>query len=351
MQTLNRQSSHLIFGAGLIGGFMAGAFASKGLSVSVVGRASMRPRFEDDFTVTDYHGHQAIVNNIRFISTQLPAQAISPSDFDYTNYTWDYVWLTVKCTGIEQAIVDLEPFVSDSTVIFCCQNGLGSHELVSMAFPNNDVRRAIMVSNVVENSMSHLHRGSQGGLLIESVQHPCGSLNVADLVASDLLEARCINNIDAYSWSKLQLNLANAINALADIPVKAMLEQRAYRQIIALLMQELIDVAKLKNIELPKLASVPMRWVPKVLKCPNSLFGFLGTKMLDIDPTVRTSMWWDINAGRKTEVDFINGAVVKQGALVGLNCPVNKKIVALIHQLESSPKRTEFCAKTFLASL
>jgi len=58
-----------VFGAGLIGGFMAGSFASNGLKVSVVGRESMRNRFSGDFTVTDYQGHKAVVSDINFIGS------------------------------------------------------------------------------------------------------------------------------------------------------------------------------------------------------------------------------------------------------------------------------------------
>jgi 2-dehydropantoate 2-reductase len=332
-------STHLIFGAGLIGGYMAGCFASKGLAVSVVGRESMRQRYSGDFCVTDYMDHKAIVSNIAFISTD---------DSGITHF--DFIWLTVKCTGLDRALVDMAPFVGANTVILSCQNGLGSDSEVRQKFPNNEVRRVIMTSNVAQESDTHLHRGSQGDLFVEA--YTCGDgLSLAETVSCDLLVAQNIQNMDAYSWSKLQLNLANAINALADIPVKQMLEQRAYRRIIALVMNELITVAQAKGLELPKMAAVPMHWVPTVLNTPNFIFSILGTKMMDIDPTVRTSMWWDLSAKRLTEVDFLNGAVVRHGKELGIECPVNQRIVELIHQVEKSEKRTPFSPQTFLKSL
>jgi 2-dehydropantoate 2-reductase len=329
-------SRHLIFGAGLIGGYMAGSFASKGLDVSVVGRESMRPRFAGDLTVTDYMDHKATVSNIGFITTE-------ENKIDH----FDFIWLTVKCTGLQYALNDMAPFVGSNTVILSCQNGLGSDHEVAKVFPNNEVRRVIMASNVAQESETHLHRGSQGDLFVESYRCDDGR-SLAETVSGDLLNAQNIENMEAYSWAKLQLNLANAINALADIPVKQMLEHRAYRRIIAMAMQELIEVAHAKGLSLPKMAAVPMHWIPYVLNTPNFVFSILGTKMMDIDPTVRTSMWWDLSSRRLTEVDFINGAVVKHGAKLGIKCPVNQKIVEQVHHVEQSDKRTPFSPEIFL---
>ena len=330
-------TQHLVFGAGLIGGFMAGCFASNGLKISVVGRESMRKRFSENFTVTDYHGHKAVVSDINFLGADQKAE-----------FEFDYIWLTVKCTGLNQALVDLAPYVSAKTVILSCQNGLGSDATVQAVFPDNVVRRVIMTSNVAQESDAHLHRGSQGDLFVEA--HQCADgRNLADTVTTDLLVAQNIDDMEAYSWAKLQLNLANAVNALADIPVKQMLEQRGFRRIIAQAMQELIAVAHAKGLVLPKIAAVPMHLVPKVLNTPDWMFKLLGNKMMDIDPTVRTSMWWDLSGSRLTEVDVLNGAVVREGKALGIDCPINQRIVDYIHAAELTDARTPFSHTEFLS--
>ena len=330
-------TQHLVFGAGLIGGFMAGCFASKSLQVSVVGRESMRERFAGDFTVTDYHGHKAVVSGINFIASG-----------EASELEFDFIWLTVKCTGLDQALIDLAPYVSAHTVILSCQNGLGSDAAVRAVFPDNVVRRVIMTSNVAQESEVHLHRGSQGDLFVEA--HQCADgRNLADTVSTDLLVAQSIENMEAYSWAKLQLNLANAVNALADIPVKQMLEQRGFRKIIAQAMRELIVVASAKGLALPKIAAVPMHLVPRVLDTPDWLFKILGNKMMDIDPSVRTSMWWDLSGKRLTEVDVLNGAVVKEGEAFGIACPINQRIVDYIHEAEQADARKPFSHAKFLS--
>jgi len=328
-------SQHLIFGAGLIGGYMAGCFAAKGLNVSVLGRESMRSRFASELTVTDYHGHRAASSDINFVAAG-----------EITEVSFDYLWLTVKCTGLEQALIDMANFVGPNTTILSCQNGLGSDDLVRESFPNNIVRRVIMASNVAQQSDTHLHRGSEGDLFVEA-HYDDGDISLASLVSSDLLIAQNIESMEAYSWAKLQLNLANAVNALADIPVKQMLEHRIYRKIIAGAMQELLDVSRAKGLSLPKIAAVSMHIVPKILNTPNFIFNILGSKMMDIDPTVRTSMWWDLSGNRLTEVDMLNGAVVKEGEMFGIACPINQRIVDYVHDAEQAEIRKPFLHNEF----
>jgi 2-dehydropantoate 2-reductase len=69
---------------------------------------------------------------------------------------------------------------------------------------------------------------------------------------SELLPISTTTNMEALLWAKLQLNLGNSVNALADIPVKTMPEQRGYRKVIALLMSELLQVASAMGVKLPK---------------------------------------------------------------------------------------------------
>ena len=187
--------------------------------------------------------------------------------------------------------------------------------------------------NVVELEKGHLHRGSQGHLTIEQSSQANISSDLVNLLNSPLLPVALTQDMQALLWAKLQLNLGNSINALADIPVKSMLEQRGYRLVIATLMQELLAVSNELGLTLPKVTSVPASVIPYVLKLPNFLFTRVANKMLAVDPTVRTSMWWDMSQGKPTEIAYLNGAVVDTGMRIGVSTPANKRIVALITAL------------------
>ncbi|MDX1757908.1 MAG: ketopantoate reductase C-terminal domain-containing protein, partial [Marinobacter sp.] len=78
----------------------------------------------------------------------------------------------------------------------------------------------------------------------------------------------------------------------------------------------------------------PMRWIPRVMRLPDWLFTRLAKKMLAIDPLARSSMWEDLEAGRPTEVDWINGEVVRLADSLGRQAPVNARLTQLVHDCE-----------------
>lgn len=320
---------HVIFGAGLVGGYLGTALVSRGERVSFIARPHVQEKFKNGITLTDYENNQFNIASLNFLTN---------GNFDRAATDIEYIWITVKCGGVANAIKQLKPYVSDNTVIFCCQNGLGSEQPVKAAFPENLVCRVMVPFNVVELDDGHLHRGTEGSLAIEDQPN----LNLDALIKqiqSPLLPVVKCKKMSELLWAKLQLNLANSINALADIPVKSMLQQRGYRLVIAAMMGELLTVAKQKNIALPKLTSVPAHWLPKVLSLPTFLFKLVANKMLNIDPNARTSMWWDLHNQKQTEIDYLNGAIVKVAAELGIDCPVNKKTVALVKQIETAQQR------------
>ncbi|MDM7861087.1 2-dehydropantoate 2-reductase [Alteromonas sp. ASW11-36] len=336
-------NKHLIFGTGLIGSYLGTVMNQIAQSSDNIGMAKVvwyaRPSWAEKLTngvrITDFNQNE-IANAKPSVITQLAGLT--------DEEPIDYVWLTVKCTAVENASKDLCKIVRPHTVIICCQNGLDSHMTVKRAFPNNLVLRVMVPFNVVEQGNGHFHRGSEGTLTIETSAH--------DRVFRRLLTEPSINNgsdtsilplafteeMTALQWAKLQLNLGNSVNALANIPVKAMLEDRGYRLIIAAMMSELLTVTRQAGIVLPNVAAVGPRVIPWVLRLPNVLFKRVANQMLQIDPHVKTSMWWDLELGRTTEIDFLNQKVVEYGQQLGVACPVNQAIVSTVKAVEQHPE-------------
>lgn len=305
--------THLIFGAGLIGGYLAGALLAAGQRVSVVARPAVQEKLARGLVLTDLEGHRAEVPAPRFYAPGDP--------------TADFVWLTVKCTQVAAAAAALAPHVGPATTIVCCQNGLGSERPMRDAFPGHRVLRGIVTFNVGEVAPGHFHRGSGGPLTVEF--HPAVA-DLATALATPLLPFATSGDIEAVLWAKLQLNLVNAINALSGVPVRAMLEQRGYRRAFAVCMRELLAVTSAMELRLPRLTALPAQLLPPMLSLPDALFRLLARPMLEVDPTVRTSMWWDLSQGKPTEIAYLNGAVVRYGRRVGVPTPVNERVVALV---------------------
>jgi len=185
-------------------------------------------------------------------------------------------------------------------------------------------------------------------LIIENAQQ---TKDLKQLLQSQLLPVRLSNDIQAERWAKLQLNLANAVNALADIPIKEMLEQREYRLIIAELMRELLLVTNAYGLNLPKASSVHGKFIPMLMSLPNIIFKRIAQKMLTIDPQARTSMWHDLHNKRKTEIDFINGAVSNSAASLGIESPFNNALISLVKSVENDEESIGFTAQELRVKL
>jgi 2-dehydropantoate 2-reductase len=326
--------SHLIFGAGLVGGYIAGALLACGQRVSIVARPHVQAGLQDGLVLTDLDHNRTVV----------PApHSASPADTPA-----DILWLTVKCTAVAAAVDDMRPYVGPETIMLCCQNGLGSEQAVRHAFPDQLVLRVMVPFNVAQLADNHLHRGSGGALTLE--HHPRLAA-LAGMPKTALMPLRFSHDMEATLWAKLQLNLVNAINALSGVPVKAMLEQRGYRRAFAACMRELLRVTTAQGLRLPRLTAVPAFWLPRMLELPDGLFRLLAKPMLDVDPTVRTSMWWDLSQGKPTEIEHLNAAVVTHGRRLGIRTPVNERVIGLIRAVESGSRRPGFSPEQLLTEL
>ena len=134
----------------------------------------------------------------------------------------------------------------------------------------------------------------------------------------------------------MQLNLNNAINALAGLPLVEQLGQRSYRQVLAACQTELLQALNKANIKPVRLTPLPAWLIPWVLRLPNWLFKLIARRMLAIDPLARSSMWDDLERKRETEIDFLNQQVVDLAHSVGLKAPVNQDVVLLVKEAEAA---------------
>jgi 2-dehydropantoate 2-reductase len=324
----NYNPHHVVLGAGMIGCYLAACLQYAKQTVSIVARPNIIDALGRNFSIADFEGNHYQVNELPLMVcadtvSNLPKKA-------------DVLWLTVKCLSVDDALATIRNCITDNTIIICCQNGVGNHISVQQAFSRNCVIRAMVPFNVVSEGEGHFHRGSDGHLILERDDRVGDFVQwLARQINSVHLPVDTSFDMTAMQWAKLQLNLGNAVCALADIPVKQMLENTEYRRFISKMMIELLQVSQKKKIKLPKIANLPNKWIPKILNLPTWLFKIVAQKMLAIDPKVRTSMWWDIQAERLTEIDYLNGKVVACAQELGLKAPANSLVVKLIKQRES----------------
>jgi 2-dehydropantoate 2-reductase len=137
------------------------------------------------------------------------------------------------------------------------------------------------------------------------------------------------------AWGKLLINLNNAVNALSGVTLIEELRQRDYRRVVAASQREGLRLLRSAGIDPAKVGAVGPRLIPAVIGSPDWLFNNVFLKKWKIDSRARSSMADDLAAGRKTEIDYINGELVRLADRLGTDAPINRKIVELIRVAEA----------------
>jgi 2-dehydropantoate 2-reductase len=153
----------------------------------------------------------------------------------------------------------------------------------------------------------------------------------------------------AVQWSKLVLNLNNAINALSGKPLAEELSDRDFRRCLAACQKEALSLLDEARQPLARITPLPTAWIARMLTVPDGVFKLLGRRIVAIDPNARSSMWDDLEAGRPTEVDFIQGEIVSLANRLGKRALINQALVSLIKEAERGGKRDYTGAELYAA--
>lgn len=328
-----------IYGAGAIGCYLGGRLLAGGSAVGLIGRARIGEDLSrHGLTLSHYDGRR----------WQVPASAVAFSAAPAAAADAALVLVTVKSGATAEAAAELAGVLRPGTVVVSFQNGLGNAGILRTALPQQVVLAGMVPFNVVSRGPGAFHQASEGGLEVEDAAALQPFLG--DFAKAGLALARHRDMLPV-QWGKLLLNLNNAINALADLPLRDELGQRAYRRCLALAQEEALALLKQAGIVPARLTPLPPHWLPSLLRLPDLLFSVLARRMLAIDPLARSSMADDLAAGRPTEIDWLNGEVVRLAERLGARAPVNERLCALMRAAESSATRPAWPAAALLAEL
>ncbi|HEX7813574.1 2-dehydropantoate 2-reductase [Dyella sp.] len=247
------------------------------------------------------------------------------------------ILVCVKSAATAQAAGELAAFARPGSVIISLQNGLENAARLQAALPSHTVLAGMVPFNVVSRAPGVLHQASGGTLMI--ADHPARAA-WQDLFDQAGLPVQWRHDMPSVLRAKLLFNLNNAINALSDLPLREQLSQRAWRRCLAVVQREALAAFATARLPVARLTPLPPRWLPHALELPDSLFAHLAPRMLAIDPLARSSTWEDLRAGRTTEVDALQGAVVRLAQSQGLEAAANMRLMTLLRDAECGVSRT-----------
>lgn len=312
----------VILGAGSIGAYLGACLIAAGADVVLLGRARMAQRIaEHGLHVSDLQGRK---HDLR------PEQVRYEQDPEVIGEA-DLILVTVKSADTPEAAQLIAANAGGGVLVVSFQNGVGNADVLRATLPHCAVLAGMVPFNVVQMDGNRLHRGTEGELMLEAAPAVEGWKELFAAAGLPLIEQRDFRSVQ---WGKLLLNLNNPINALSGLPLKTELSQRAYRRCLADLIEEAYGVLLAAGIVPAKVARVGPEYLPLLLRLPDFLFTRVAKTMLRIDPEARSSMWEDLQAGRRTEVDYLNGAVVALAASLGREAPLSQRMVQLVRQAE-----------------
>lgn len=320
----NNDHPHIvIFGAGSIGCYLGGCLNHGGANVTLIGR----PRIHQEIAsyglkLTDWQGRDEVVsaNKIQF--------ALTPECLQKA----DYILLTVKSGDTQDAARSIALHSKPDATIISFQNGLRNPEVLKQHLPSHKIIKGMVPFNVLAKGHGHFHCGTEGNLAIEGTANDF--IQLIRNFEQATLPINVYQDLSGIQWGKLLMNLNNSVNALSGIGLKQQLEDRTYRQVMAIVVKEALTIFKAASIVPARTGKVIPALMPYILSLPNGLFRLAAGATLKIDPQARSSMYEDLALKRKTEIDFLNGEIVQLASQLGLEVPANSVIVALVKQAE-----------------
>jgi len=327
---LTADSHIVVAGAGSVGCYLGGRLAAAGRNLTLLLREPLAQAIAGrGLVVSDFEGNDEIVPASKLTLATEPAGAFRAAEI---------VLVTVKCRHTQEMAEQIARHADRSAVVVSLQNGVRNVALLSKALgPDRRVVGGMVPFNVVqtiqEGEAPRFHRASSGTIQIGSSVE--GLADLLDVPGAPVAEHR---DIDAVLWAKLLINLNNALNALSNLPLAAELADRRWRLLFAKQMREGLSILNAAGIRPARLEGVHPRLVAFAMRLRNPLFKLLARPALAVDPEARSSMWEDLQAGRPTEIDYIQGEIVRLAENHRRSAPLNKRVMQLIKDAERAGK-------------
>jgi len=317
-------TSICVAGAGSIGCFVGGMLRAGGHQVSLLAR----PRLIDEVNrnglkVTSFEG----------IEHRLTSAEIRLSDDPATLGEAGIILVTVKSDDTPEIAELIARHAAKDAVIVSLQNGIANVPVLRNALPDHVVIAGMVPFNVISLGDGHFRRATSGDIVMGP-----DDASTAKKLSQPELAFRSVDNITGIQWGKLLINLNNALNALSNLPLRDQLAQRSWRVLLAGMMSEALGVMKAEEITPVSSTPLPAWATPIIMKLPDGLFAKIAASMVKIDPKARSSMWEDLQLGRRTEIDHLQGLIVTLAKRHGLKAPLSERIVALIRKAEQASK-------------
>ena len=303
-----------VVGAGAVGSFYGAMLARAGHRVTLIGRPAHAQAIKRDGLKLD------LAKSPRIETVQIEAS----SEFSSLQ-TADLVLFCVKSTDSASVALQIDPYLAPHALIMSLQNGVENAALIAQQIPHAVIPCVVYVASEITAPGCVKHHG-RGDLVIGTMQpsrliDPQKTLQeIVELFGSAHVAVQISQNVMAELWSKLMINCAfNAISGLAQIQYGKLAALASVRSTQTALVKEVIAVAHADGIHLSEAVA---------LQAVEQISVTMGSQ--------KSSTAQDMARSKPSEIDHLNGFIVRRGQALGVATPVNQALFALVKLVEST---------------
>lgn len=307
----------LVYGIGALGTVYATLMKKDGHQVAGVDRES----------ITEYVSANGVGIDGIWGEHQTGLDKICCDCSDLRGDNFDLILVTVKAFETANVAHKLQELLAPGTYVMLAQNGYGNYEAARQFIPEN----RLILARVIFGAETEEPGRSKVTVIADDViiGSPTGKVEqsyleeLAGLFNRAGVPTRASNDIMKYVWGKIIYNSAlNPLGAILEVAYGRLAEGECTRFIMDSIIDEIFDVLAASGQE--------TLW-PDAASYKDAFY----KQMVPTTALHHASMLQDIQRGRKTEIDVLNGAVVKLGEKYGVSTPVNRVITALLKAKES----------------
>ena len=306
----------LVFGAGAIGSVLGGLLAKAGHDMTLLGRPwHVDVIRRDGLRISGLWGEHRITR----LGTATEVKELArPREFDW-------IFVTVKAHQTAEAAQALGGLFGPRTLVCAFQNGLGNYEtllqrldptrvalgrvIFGVEITPGHVRVTVCADEVLVGSPDARFPSEQAGALAAALQ-------------ASGIPSRATATILAALWAKVLYNCAlNGLSMLLEVPYGKLLQVPSVKRLMAQVIEEAYRVAAAQRIPLEPSSA-------------RAYVDLLFTRLIPDTAAHRSSMLQDVRRGKPTEIEALNGALVRLGQEAAVETPINALIARLVHAKE-----------------
>ena len=321
-----------IVGAGGIGGVMGGYLTRAGHDVTLIDQwpANVEAMRSKGLTVTGLEEEFTVQPKVMHLSDVAAARP-----------TFDTAIIAVKSYDTEWTVRFIEPHLADGGFFVSAQNSINDEAIAALVGWTRIVGCVVTLGAELSEP-GHALRTSPGDRPPYTVGEPSGVLTPRVRELADTLSAvgptKTTTNLWGERWSKLGTNsMSNALAGLTGLKSAEVREKAEPRRASIRIASEVVRVGTALGVSIEPIGGIPAQMFVDAER-DGAVLEDLESRMVDgarLMGTGRPSLAQDVDRGRRTEVDYLNGYIARRGREVGVPTPVNDSVVKHTKRLEA----------------